>query len=318
MAAKLRLGMIGTGVAARELYLPALRAVQSKVEVVACTNRTRRKAVAYAKLAGIPRVVSSAEELLALPEVDAVMVSLPIDLQPEMVRRALAAGKPVMSEKPVAPNLVEGRKLVRAAARSSTPWLVGENYAFMPAIARAQKWIEGGKLGQIHLLEARQVAWLDKANPYFKTSWRQEPRHIGGFITDAGVHLAHALRRLGGTPTVIKHVTAQFRPTVPPIDTAVALLSFPSGALGTWLSCFSAHHGGPMVKVYGSRGTAELGYNTARFVSARGKEIYFESAVDSFALQFSHFADVVRKGVEVAYPGSEALLDLEMIAAIVR
>ena len=51
--AKLRLGMIGTGVAARRLYLPALQRLGKKIEVVACTNRTRRKAEDYARLAGI-------------------------------------------------------------------------------------------------------------------------------------------------------------------------------------------------------------------------------------------------------------------------
>src|SRR3954469_5437682 len=82
--AKLRLGMIGTGVAARQLYLPALQRLQNKIEVVACVNRTRKKAEEYARLAGIPKVVDTADELIALPEVDAVFISLPIDLQPAL------------------------------------------------------------------------------------------------------------------------------------------------------------------------------------------------------------------------------------------
>ena len=116
--------MIGTGVAARRLYLPALQRLEKKLELVACTNRTRKKAEHYAKLAGIPKVVGSAAELLALPEVDAVLISLPIDAQPALVLQALAAGKPVLSEKPVAPSLAAGRKLLEAAARHRTPWLV--------------------------------------------------------------------------------------------------------------------------------------------------------------------------------------------------
>src|SRR5688572_26646067 len=113
--AKLRLGMIGTGVAAQRLYLPAFQRLGRKLELVACTNRTRKKAEAYATLAGIPKVVDSAAELLGLPEVDAVLISLPIDAQPEMVLAALKAGKPVLSEKPIAPSLAAGRKLVKAA-----------------------------------------------------------------------------------------------------------------------------------------------------------------------------------------------------------
>jgi predicted dehydrogenase len=317
--AKLRLGMIGTGVAARQLYLPALERLQKKIEVVACVNRTRKKAEEFAQLAGIPKVVDTAEELIALPEVDAVFISLPIDLQPALVKQALAAGKPVASEKPLAPTLAEGRKLVKAGARSSTPWLVAENYAFMPAIARLQSWVEQGKIGEPRLLQAVQLNLMDTKNPYFRTGWRQQPRHIGGFITDAGVHLAHAVRRVFGTPRVVGNTTAQFNPVLLPIDTALALLQFPSGAVGTWTSCFSAHpSSGPMLRIYGSKGSADLGWNKAVLRNLKGKETTFETSLDSFDAQFSHFCDVVQKGVPVAYGPEEALLDLELIAAIVR
>jgi len=316
--AKLRLGMIGTGVAARRLYLPAFQRLEKKIEIVACTNRTRRKAEAYAKLAGIPKVVDTAAELLALPEVDAVLISLPIDAQPALVRQALAAGKPVLSEKPVAPSVAAGRKLVKAAARYSTPWLIGENHAFMPAIARLQRWVDEGRLGEPRLLEAFQLAWIDAKNPFFATGWRQQPAHVGGFVADAGVHLAYTVRRVLGTPSVVKSLTAQFDPALQPIDTAVAVLRFASGALGTWTSCFCAHYKGPMLRVYGSKGTAELGWDNVVLRSAKGKETVFRTSVDSFEAQFSHFCDVVQRGVPVAYGPDEALLDLALIESIVR
>lgn len=316
--AKLRLGMIGTGVAANRLYLPAFQRLGRKLELVACTNRTIAKAEAYARLAGIPRVTDTPAELLALPEVDAVLISLPIDAQPELVLAALKAGKPVLSEKPVAPSLAAGRKLVKAAARYSTPWLVGENHAFMPAIAKLARWVEDGRLGEPRLLQAFQLAWMDRKNPFFATSWRQKPTHVGGFITDAGVHLAHTVRRVLGMPKVIENLTARFDPALLPIDTALALLRFESGALGTWTSCFSAHHTGPMLRVYGSRGTAELGWDNVVLRNAKGKETVFRTQVDSFEAQFSHFCDVVVRGAPVAYGPEEALLDLELIEAIVR
>ena len=310
--------MIGTGVAARRLYLPALQRLEKKLELVACTHRTRKKAEHYAKLAGIPKVVGSAAELLALPEVDAVLISLPIDAQPALVLQALAAGKPVLSEKPVAPSLAAGRKLLEAAARHRTPWLVGENHAFMPAIARLRRWVEQGRLGEPRLLQAFQLAWLDAKNPFFHTAWRQQPAHVGGFVADAGVHLACTVRRVLGMPSVVKNLTAQFDPALPPVDTALALLRFPCGALGTWTSCFTAHHQGPMLRVYGSKGTAELGWGNVMLRNAKGKETVFRTRVDSFEAQFSHFCDVVLRGAPVAYPPEEALLDLELIEAIVR
>jgi predicted dehydrogenase len=318
MAAKLRLGLIGTGVAANQLYLPAFRALEKRLELCACTNRTRKKAEAYARRAGIAQVFDTADELIAAPDVEAVLISLPIDAQPELVKQALAAGKPVISEKPLAPSVKEGKKLVAAAARSSVPWLVGENFAFMPAIARVKSWLEQGKLGEPRLAEVFQITFMDAKNPYFHTPWRHEPKHVGGFVADAGVHMAHALRRLMGMPEVVKNLSAQFSPALPPIDTAVAVLKFSSGALGTWTSCFSAHYGGPMLRIHGSKATAELYWAHAVLRSAKGKETRFDTPVSSFEAQFSHFVDVVKKGVPVAYTPDDALADLTLIESIVR
>ena len=184
MASKLRLGMIGTGVAARRLYLPAFARLGKKVEVVACMNRTRKKAEEYARLANIPKVVDTAEELILLPEVDAVLISLPIAAQPEWVKKALAAGKPVISEKPLAPSVAEGKKLVKAVARYDVPWLVAENFAFMPAIERLRGWLDQGRLGEPRLVEVMQLTFMDAKNPYFHTSWRHQPKHVGGFVAD--------------------------------------------------------------------------------------------------------------------------------------
>lgn len=318
MATKLRLGLIGTGVAARELYLPAFQSLSKKLELVACTNRTRAKAEAYARLAGIPQVLDTPEQLIASPDVEAVLISLPIDAQPELVKKALAAGKPVLSEKPMAPTVKDGKKLLAAVARHTAPWLVGENFAFMPAIDRVHAWLDAGKLGEPRLVEVYQLTFMDAKNPYFHTAWRHQPKHIGGFVADGGVHMAHALRRLMGTPDIVKNLTGQFDPVLAPIDTAVAVLKFPSGVLGTWTSCFSAHYQGPMLRIHGSKATAELHWAHAVLRTGRGKETRFDAKRSSFELQFSHFVDVVKNGTPVAYTPQQALDDLTLIDAIVR
>jgi predicted dehydrogenase len=319
MSKKLQLGLIGTGVAARQLYLPSFQRLGNKLELVACANRRRARAEDYAKLAGIPKVVDSAEELLALPEVEAVLISLPIELQPEYVLKALKAGKPVISEKPVAGSVKQGKQLLKAAARYSTPWLVGENYAFMPAVKRLKRWLDQGKLGDVRLVQVNQITWMDAKNPYFNTAWRAAPKHVGGYVVDGGVHIAHVVRELLGSPTVIKTITAQFSSRLPAPDTAVAVLQFPSGALGSWTSCFTARtSGSPMLRLLGSKGSAELGWNEAIFRDAKGKDTVFKTELNSFDVQFSHFADVVKKGVPVAVSGADALADLELIEAIAK
>jgi len=87
MKTRLRLGVIGTGLAAHLLYLPALKTLRHRIEIVACANRTRQKAEHFAKLVGCPLVVDTPEELLDLDQVQAVLISLPIDVQPQYVLR---------------------------------------------------------------------------------------------------------------------------------------------------------------------------------------------------------------------------------------
>ena len=72
-----------------------------------------------------------------------------------------------------------------------------------------------------------------------------------------------------------------------------------------------------MLRIYGSKGTAELTMKSATLRNVKGKETLFSSDADSFALQFSHFHDVVKKGVPVAYGPGEALQDLALIELLV-
>lgn len=313
----LRLGLLGTGVAAEKLYLPAFEELRGRVEVVACANRTRRKAERYARMARIPKVVENAEELCALPEVDAVMVSLPIDAQPKYVLEALAAGKAVLSEKPVGPSVASAKRLIKAAKRYEAPWLVGENFTFMAHAQKLRELVKRGKLGDVRLVEARQLTRMDAKNPYFHTGWRTAPGHVGGFVTDAGVHVASLLRASFGTPRVVQNLTASFDPKLPPLDTALALLRFDSGLVGTWSSAFTVHDTGPMLRVFGTRATAELFYDRLVVRGANGRETTYPAGVSSFRAELEHFADVVQKGRPVAITPEEALADLALLEAVV-
>jgi len=318
MGRKLRLGLLGTGIAARSLYLPAFELLKNRIELVACANRTRKKAEAYARLAGIPKVVDGAEALIALPEVDALVISLPIDQQPQYVLLSLAAGKPVLSEKPIAPSVADGQKLVKAAAKYRTPWLVGENFAFMPHVQRLRGWVEKGRLGEVRLIQAVQATWMDGKNQYFHTPWRHQAKFDGGFIADGGVHLANVVRSCFGLPTRVESLIAHFDSALPAPDTVVAALRFDSGAVGTWTSCFSARYSGPMLRVFGSKANAELRYGDVTLEPAKGKPTSYPAEHTSFFAEFAHFADVVQRGAPLALTPTDALDDLRLIDSLLH
>jgi predicted dehydrogenase len=318
MARPLKLGLVGTGFAADLLYLPAWQRLGDRIELVACTNRTRAKAVKFAKEAGIPTVVDTAEELFALPQVDAVMISTPIDVLPRYVLAALDAGKAVLSEKPIAATPAVARKLIKAAAKYDRPWMVGENVAFMSHAHKLKQWIETGRLGEIRFVEVRQLEWMGTKIPFFNTGWRATPSYPGGFITDGGVHIANLVRRCMGDPVTLKSIVGSFNPALPPLDTAVAAMEFASGALGTWTSCFTAHGDWPWLRVFGSKANAEWRWNDVTLSTPAGKVTRFENREEGFTAQFRHFADVVTKGVPQRLLPEENLGDLRLIERILQ
>lgn len=315
--APLRLGLLGTGVAAWRLYKPAFEASSSRIELVACSNRTRAKAEKYAKAAGFKRVEDSAEALFSAPDIDAVLISLPIDVQPTFVLAALRAGKAVLSEKPVAGNVSQAKQLIKDASAASAPWMVAENYAFMSHVRKLQALVAANAFGNLRLIEARQVNRMDATNPYFNTAWRSAPKHVGGFVLDGGVHLAHVIHRCFGRVRVEAALQASFDSQLPPLDTALALLRFESGAVGTWTSCYSARDAtSPLVRVLGEKATGELFGNRLEVTSARGKITTHAAKGDSFAAQFLHFAEVVQRGKPCDVPPSAALADLELVTEL--
>jgi predicted dehydrogenase len=307
---KLRLGIIGTGIATNDLYFPHFEKLRSRIDFVAVANRRRSKAVAFAKRAGIARVHASGEALL----------SLPIHLNAHWVMKALRAGKHVLCEKPIAASVEEGRRLVRDAGRYDRVFLVGENYFFTPHIETARSWIKKGALGDVRLVEVGQLFLTTPDNKYAKTVWRKRPKHLGGFVADAGVHVANIVRESFGMPRNIRNLTALQNPRLPPLDTAVAVFSLESGALGVWRSCFSTRTSAeiPMLRVHGSRANLEIYYGRSELVVHGRKPVVKSSRENGFYHEFLHFASAVVGREKLRFEPRAALADLELMARIVR
>lgn len=310
----LRLGIIGTGVATNDLYWPELKKLRSKIEVTAVANRRRAKAEAFARKARVKTVCAKGEELLARPDVDAVILSLPIHLTAEWVIKSLAAGKHVLSEKPIAATAKEGRRLIRDAARFRRVWLIGENFFFTPHMVEARRWVQA-RIGALRLVEVAQLGLMAPDNKYFKTAWRQAPRHVGGFVADGGVHVANLVREMFGMPVDVLPLTASYNPRLPPLDTAVAALRFESGVAGVWRSCFSVDTGTevPMLRVYGTRGRVDVYYSRSVLSPLTGRPRTFRSPQNGFYHELDHFHACVTQGRKPAFRPEQALADLELI-----
>ena len=143
----------------------------------------------------------------------------------------VALGIPVLVEKPIADTVEEAQQLVDASAHSGVPVLVGHHRRHNPILARAREVIASGRLGRIVAVNS-MCAFL-KPDDYFDASWRREPG--GGPVLINLIHDIDLLRFLVGEITAVQafdsHATRGFEVE----DTAVAILKFANGAVGSLL-----------------------------------------------------------------------------------
>ncbi|KAF8889724.1 hypothetical protein CPB84DRAFT_1837527 [Gymnopilus junonius] len=150
------------------------------------------------------------DALLARTDITAVIVVLPITLQPSIILKALAAGKHVLSEKPVAPDVKQGLDLIATYEQVYKPkgliWRIAENFEAEPGYRTAGEVIRSGKIGDVIFFKAVATNYIDKESKWYKTPWRTVPDYQGGFLLDGGVHTIAALRTM--LPGPLTHLSA--------------------------------------------------------------------------------------------------------------
>ncbi len=137
-------------------------------------------------------------QLLDDPSIDLVDICLPPELHAEVAIAALAAGKHVLCEKPIALSLPDAARMVRAAEKARRQLLIGHVLPFMPEYAFAYEAIRGGKYGKMLGGYFKRVI----ADPLWIKDF-YDPRKVGGPVVDLHIHDAHFIRLVCGMPASV-------------------------------------------------------------------------------------------------------------------
>ena len=245
----LRIGLIGTG------YMGKAHAIAFKMvgtvfplsaqpvcELVAEVNA--ELAHQQAKLLGFNRATGDWRALVQDPDVDIVDICSPNYLHKEMALAAIAAGKHVYAEKPLALNAKDALEMTAAAERAGLKTLVGFNYIKNPATQLAKEIIVNGEIGEmLHFRGVFNEDFLaDDGKPF---SWRLQREYSGsGVLGDMGSHLINMAEHLVGEITQVNgdlQTVFKQRPlvdgsgvgTVENDDHMHCLIRFGNGAIGT-------------------------------------------------------------------------------------
>lgn len=221
-----RLGIVGCGAAARRLHLPGFRAAGA--DLVAFASRTRASAEEAAAWWGSGEVADDWRALVAMPDLDGVVVCTPNALHAPVAIAAAEAGHNVLVEKPIAPSLADADAMIAAAERAGVILSVAHN-ARVPFAAMRDAVPRVGRVVAVRawLTTPGPAAWAPGSDWFF-----DEDAAGGGALLDLGVHVADLVRATTGLE--VATVAAITEPPGATIDDAAhVLLSFEGGATGS-------------------------------------------------------------------------------------
>jgi predicted dehydrogenase len=216
-------GIVGLGEIG-QVHMHGFQRAPELARVVAVTDLDPALRRASAAASGAAER-ATLRELLADERVQAVSVCVPHSLHREVALAAVAAGKHVLLEKPMALTVAECDEIIAAAEQASVSVGVSHNQLFHPPHVRARSLLGSGALGRPLLLRMRLAIGGKFAG------WRSDPAATGGgLLIDAGVHRFYMARALCGEVCELTALT-----DAPPQrgeDIAVVSMRFRSGALG--------------------------------------------------------------------------------------
>ncbi|KAI9713098.1 MAG: hypothetical protein M1820_001083 [Bogoriella megaspora] len=366
-------GIVGSGIFVREEHLqthpnqkppsqPAvlstptlnLRAIYSRSSAsAAALQQTSPKTTSidiYSDDAGPGKAFT---DLLKRVDIDAVIIALPIMVQPAFIKQALEVGKHVLSEKPIAKDVDSARELLTWYESSGVRamWSVGENMRFFETVQHGAQEVK--KLGRVLGFNVRVMSMVREGDAYYgmilfsaresyisglllidkETTWRKTPEYNGGFVLDAGIHQIAGIRALLGEddpPVRVIAFTRQLQNHLPPVDTVDAIIRTKSGVTGSLSMSFGttyeeyfasvACEQGVVLREKGGKNFAK-GSSGILKVREKGEEKVMEFPDEAMGVkqEMAAWAQALQDGhVDPRQAPEAALQDLQMLEAMLQ
>lgn len=335
---KLKIGIIGVG-GISQMHIAAYHA-NPNVELYAFCDIDKKRLEEKGKAYGITRLFASAEEMCALPELDAVSVCTWNSAHAPCVIAALNAGKHVLCEKPMATDVAQAEEMLRAAERNGKILAMGFVRRFGRDCAFAKDFAEAGALGEVYFAKAKYIRRDGNPGGWFG----DRSRSGGGPLIDLGVHVIDLLRYLMGNPRPLSVSAATFdklgnrsglklsqkgylseteeSETVNNVeDFATALIRFDNGAVLSVETSFCLNgRDSAEVALYGDKGGIEFEPKLTLYSEQNGYLVDVSPVPnpaldidDAFRAEIDDFLNAVRTGAPVKAPAEDGVLLMKIL-----
>ena len=323
MTKTIRVGVIGAGYWGPNIVRNLYEAPGA--EAVAVADLSQERLAPIRKRYPAIRVTTDHREVLGDKTIDAVAFATPIHTHRALVEEALAAGKHVLVEKPLAGTVADAEAMVRAAQRAERTLMVGHTFVYNPAVVVVKGILDSKGLGQVHYLDSQRV----------NLGLHQFDINV---LWDLGPHdVSIALYWLDEEPEWVQCSGACF--VQPGIEDVVFLMiGFPSGAIAhahlSWLApsklrtttvigsqkmvIYDDNQAVEKVKIY-DQGVEKLESDELRR-SYRAGDIHSPRVPMTEALQVEmrHFIDCVRDGKKPRSDGEAGLMVVRVLELAMR
>ena len=240
----LKIGVLGASRIAELAIVGPARELGHRLVAVAARDPLR--AQSFAEKHGVERVFASYGDVIDDPQVDVVYNPLANALHAPWNLAAIAAGKPVLTEKPFARNRVEAQQVAEAADAAGTTVMEGFHYLFHPVTRRALELASDGTLGELIHVEVRMAMPAPEPGD---PRWSLEL--AGGALMDLGCYGLHVMRRLGHPSIIRAHAEQASRGVDAWCDVELA---FPGGATGLSANSMVADDYSFTLRIVGTKG----------------------------------------------------------------
>jgi predicted dehydrogenase len=324
MSDPVRWGVLGCAAIAVNKVVPAMQRSQ-RCDVVAIGSRDGDRAAETAAQLGIARSHGSYEGVLADDAVEAVYIPLPNHLHAEWTRRAAAAGKHVLCEKPLGLDVAEVEGMIEACRAAGVLLMEAFMYRHHPLWQRTHQLVSEGVIGELLAIQARFA--YHNLDP---TNIRNIAEYGGGAVMDLGCYPINVSRWFfGGEPTTVSAAVRR-DPTFGTDALTSAVLDFEGGRQATF-TCSTQLEPDQRVHLLGTAGRleVEIPFNIppdlpTRVVLAAGGDppvapdltVYELPPCDQYTVQGDAFSRAVRDGLPAPTPPEDAVGNMRVIEQI--
>jgi len=318
----LNVALIGAGNIAQSIHLPII-AGMAGVKLVAIADRQKSKAQILADKFGAEYAVRSMEDVLKLPNVDAVFVTTSTDAHAENALAAIKAGKHVFVERPVGRTLQEALDIRAAAHEADVQVMVGMNHRFRPDIVLMKNAVDRGEIGPVFYIKA---GWVKQRST--DARWlAQADKSGGGVLVDLGIVVIDMIMHVFNFGRVRSVVCSTFHQETKSVeDVVVAMLHFENGSIATIETSWSIMRAEDLYycNVFGKKGSAFI--NPFKLVKREGNEFHTTQPqhqksqlavyMKSYESELKHFVNAAKGLVPMISTVDDAVERMKIVEAL--